>query len=491
MLNLSYSRRWDSEIEQSVEENRLICATLTAGMEASEEAAEPPAVPETGDPAETDAADEEDAAADETETAAPAETSAPAEISAASQIHAAGEQVTAALRQTRTGYMLLSGNGDEYYSNATEDETALVTANFARLTAALDGDANAYTIVESATGKTYIAAAGTFAAAGQSAIAISFRDVTPVFELRAQMLLFFRIISVIIFVAGGVAIFFYAHFLTRPIEDLAAVSAGMASGDYSLRCDAKGDDEIGDLGRTFNFMADSVEEHIRELTEENRRKEEFVANFTHEIKTPMTSVIGYADMIRSRDLSEKTRTLAADYIFNEGMRLQTMSLKLFELFLTDESNIEMKRFALRPWVEDVAKSVFPKMYNEGIGLQVSCPNLSMTGEADLLKTAFINILDNARKASPKGSSIRFRVSRDGGDILIEVEDHGIGIPQDEIEKITEAFYMVDKSRSRESGGAGLGLALTQKILKLHGSRLEVRSQQGVGTVMSARFAEDR
>ena len=115
----------------------------------------------------------------------------------------------------------------------------------------------------------------------------------------------------------------------------------------------------------------------------------------------------------------------------------------------------------------------------------------MTGEADLLKTAFINILDNARKASPKGSAIQFRVARDSEGIVIEVEDHGIGIPQDEIEKITEAFYMVDKSRSRESGGAGLGLALTQKILKLHGSRLEVRSKQGVGTVMSARFAEDR
>ena len=451
LLNLSYSRRWESEIEQSVEENRLICATVATGLEAAGEAA------------------------------------AAEGLSAALQIHAAGEQVTAALRQTRTGYMLLSRDGDEYYSNATEDETDLVSANFDRLTSALQDEANTYTIVESSTGKTYIAAAGTFEADRQTAIAVSFRDVSPVFELRAQMLLFYRIISVIIFVIGGIAIYVYAHFLTRPIEDLAKVSAGMAAGDYSLRCDAKGDDEIGDLGRTFNFMADSVEDHIRDLTEENRRKEEFVANFTHEIKTPMTSVVGYADMIRSRDLPEKTRTLAADYIFNEGMRLQTMSMKLFELFLTDESNIEMKRFALRPWVEDVAKSVFPKMYNEGVRLSVECPNISMVGEADLLKTAFINILDNARKASPKGSTIHFRVKRADQGVRIEVEDHGIGIPQDEIEKITEAFYMVDKSRSRESGGAGLGLALTQKILKLHGSRLEVRSEQGVGTVMSAVF----
>ncbi len=427
LLNLTYRRRWDSEIEQSVEENRLICAALSAGIEAADAA----------------------------------------------------------------GYRQISGDGETYYSNVPEADASLVTANISRLSDALSGGRNAYLICEDGSDGLCIIAAGNFSANGRDAVAVSFRSVTPVLELRSQMLLYFWIISVIIIVAGGVAIFFYAHFLTRPIEDLAAVSAGMASGDYSLRCDAKGDDEIGDLGRTFNFMADSVEEHIRELTEENRRKEEFVANFTHEIKTPMTSVIGYADMIRSRDLSEKTRTLAADYIFNEGMRLQTMSLKLFELFLTDESNIEMKRFALRPWVEDVAKSVFPKMYNEGIGLQVSCPNLSMTGEADLLKTAFINILDNARKASPKGSAIQFRVARDSEGIVIEVEDHGIGIPQDEIEKITEAFYMVDKSRSRESGGAGLGLALTQKILKLHGSRLEVRSKQGVGTVMSARFAEDR
>ena len=445
LLAQSNDSRWDVETEQAVREVRVLCASVEDG---------------------------------------------PGSGGAAS----AGENADQTLQGTGLMFMLVSRGGDTYFTNLDEAVSDGLAPCLGDLTGALtsseDGSENCWTVFRTADGRTFVAAAGLTSAGGSDVVVVNVRDVSSVSALRSSMLLRYRLAALAVFVICGAVVYIYSGWMTKPIVELAKASAGMASGDYSVRVAAKGDDEIGDLGRTFNFMADSVEEYIDELTEENRRKEEFVANFTHEIKTPMTSVVGYADMIRSRNLTDETRTLAADYIFNEGMRLQTMSLKLFDLFLTNEGNIELKRFALRGWMEDVAKSVFPKMYAEGVRLQAECPNISITGDPDLLKTAFINILDNARKASGRGGTVWLRARRKSDSVIIEVEDRGIGIPPEEIEKITEAFYMVDKSRSRESGGAGLGLALTQKILKLHGSKLEIVSRQGYGTIMRARLRVD-
>jgi signal transduction histidine kinase len=387
-----------------------------------------------------------------------------------------GKNVAASLEGAGTRFTLMSEEFREYYSD--EGTTFRMT----RLLDGLEEGKKNYMIYEDGE-RMELAAASMFYIDGQKVYVINRRNVTDVFDDRNIQLQYYQVMVACSLAVCGIMMFLVSWWITRPIEKLNRTTSVIAKGDYSGRVDIHSRDEVGELGQTFNLMAESVENHIHELMEENRRKEEFVANFTHEIKTPLTSVIGYADMIRSRKLSDETRTLAANYIFNEGMRLETMSMKLFELFLADKGELTAIRIPLTEWMDEIASSVRPMMYKAGTELELEPAPLFIEGDPDLLKTVFINMIDNAKKASQKGQKICFRAYGSGENVILEVEDHGFGIPEEEIQKITEAFYMVDKSRSRESGGAGLGLALAERILKKHGARLDILSEVGKGTTM--------
>ncbi|MCI8514096.1 MAG: HAMP domain-containing histidine kinase [Lachnospiraceae bacterium] len=387
-----------------------------------------------------------------------------------------GKSVAASLEGTGTRFALMNELFQEYYSD--EDETFRMT----KLLEGLEEGKKNYVVYGDGESMK-LAAASMFYIDGQKVYVVNHRDVTDVFRDRNTQIQYYQVMTACALIVCGIMMFLISWWITRPIEKLNRTTSVIAEGDYSVRVDIHSRDEIGELGRTFNLMAESVESHVNELVEENRRKEEFVANFTHEIKTPLTSVIGYADMIRSRNLSDETRTLAADYIFNEGMRLETMSMKLFELFLVNQEKLNRTRIHVEEWMNEIADSVRPMLYQAGMELNVETGPLFIKGDPDLLKTVFINMIDNGRKASTKGQAIDFRAYQKRRVVILEVRDHGHGIPADEIQKITEAFYMVDKSRSRESGGAGLGLALADRILKKHGAKLKIQSAVGKGTTM--------
>lgn len=318
---------------------------------------------------------------------------------------------------------------------------------------------------------------------------INTKNITDVYESMNMQIRYFRIIMIVAVVVCSVIMYFISLYLTRSIKSLTRVTRKMAAGNYGIRSRVESRDEIGELSHYFNKMADSVEQHVAELQEENRRREDFVANFTHEIKTPLTAVIGYSDMLRSKRMSEENMQIAADYIFSEGKRLESMSMKLFDLILLDKTEITKKRIFIPDLMESVSRSAGPLAQKRGVNLISKPCDTWIMGDKDLLKTVFINMLDNAAKASAEGGSIVFRARHKSGVVLMEVEDRGIGIPKAEVERITEAFYMVDKSRSRKSGGAGLGLALASKIVELHGGKLKIVSEVNVGTCMQVYFRE--
>lgn len=318
---------------------------------------------------------------------------------------------------------------------------------------------------------------------------INTKNITDVYESMNMQIRYFRIIMIVAVLVCSVIMYFISLYLTRSIKSLTRVTRKMAAGNYGIRSRVESRDEIGELSHYFNKMADSVEQHVAELQEENRRREDFVANFTHEIKTPLTAVIGYSDMLRSKKMSEENMQIAADYIFSEGKRLESMSMKLFDLILLDKTEIAKKRIFIPDLMESVSRSAGPLAKKRGVSLISKPCDTWILGDKDLLKTVFINMLDNAAKASSEGGSIVFRARHKSGVVLMEVEDRGIGIPKEEVERITEAFYMVDKSRSRKSGGAGLGLALASKIVELHGGKLKIVSEVNVGTCMQVYFRE--
>lgn len=271
-------------------------------------------------------------------------------------------------------------------------------------------------------------------------------------------------------------------FITRPIKKMNLAAKRIARGDYGERLAARGSDEIAELTESFNIMTDSVEEKVEELSEALRQREEFVANFAHELKTPLTSVIGYADMLYQRELSREEEKEAAWYIMNEGMRLEALSLKLMDLFVLGRNEFLLEAMPAEEVIDHVLQGIEPILQERGADLKTDVDNVYIKVEIDLFKTLIWNLVDNATKAG--GSEIQITGKRKEDGYLIQVQDNGCGIPEEEIGKVTEAFYMVDKSRSRKQHGAGLGLALAEQIARIHGSILQIESREREGTKVS-------
>lgn len=356
------------------------------------------------------------------------------------------------------------------------------------LVQALESGRKNYVIRSTSTGYD-VACASALGVENSSFYIINTKDISDVFESMDLQINYYRIIMLFAIVICSIIMLFIATYMTDSIQRLTRVTKRMAGGDYEIRTKVRSRDEIGELSHNFNKMADSVEGHVRQLEEENRRREDFVANFTHEIKTPLTAVIGYSDMLRSKHMKQENIQLAAEYIFSEGKRLESMSMKLFDLILLDKQEIVKKGIYVPDLTDTIQESVRPVIEKRNIRLVVkSCP-VWICGDSDLLKTVFINMLDNASKASKSGDTVMLRVRCRNNVVLFEVIDRGIGIPAEDVARITEAFYMVDKSRSRQSGGAGLGMALASKIIGVHGGRLKILSEVGRGTCMQVFFKQ--
>ena len=279
------------------------------------------------------------------------------------------------------------------------------------------------------------------------------------------------------------AMLLISYFVSRPVRTLTKATQLIEEGQYDVRADVKSLDEIGDLAISFNAMAESIEQKVSTLEGYAKQQKDFVANFSHELKTPMTSIIGYADMLRSAELDEEDAFMASNFIFSEGKRLEALSLKLMDLVVLDKDEFELVRGYARRVLGHVMAVVTPMLEQHGLTLKTDIEQHQILYEKDLLLTLITNLIDNARKASEPGKTIELSGRKQEGRYRITVTDHGIGIPQEELKRITEAFFMVDKSRSRAQHGAGLGLAIGNKIAQLHGSELHFESEVGQGTTV--------
>lgn len=315
------------------------------------------------------------------------------------------------------------------------------------------------------------------------------KDLNSIYEERDSMMGQYRIALAGLVVIGGLAAFLLSRYLTRPIEQLNRTAGRIAEGDLEKRASYQGTDEIGELSRSFNRMTDRLMHQMEEKELEAKRKEDFTAAFAHELKTPLTSIIGYADMLNSYELSEQERGEATYYIFSQGKRLESLSHKLLELVGMDRQKMEFRKILTRDLEENIRDTMRVPFERKGIRGKIDMEKGVIWGDRDLLLSLLYNLLDNAVKAVEEGGFILMKGRRLPQGYEIKVVDNGRGIPQEEIARITEAFYMVDKSRSRKEGGAGIGMALCQKIITLHQGELKIDSKLGEGTVMRLYFPE--
>jgi signal transduction histidine kinase len=320
------------------------------------------------------------------------------------------------------------------------------------------------------------------------------RDISSIYEDREELLGRYRLALAGLIVIGFVSIYFLSRFMTGPIRTLEKVTGEIAEGNLSRRSHYHSEDEIGKLSDSLNVMADRISMQMQEISEEAAKKElaakqkaDFTAAFAHELKTPLTSIIGYADMLNTIEVSEEEKRDAYYYIYNQGKRLESLSHKLLELVSMENDNLELRQINTLDIQENLKNTMRPIFRSRQIKGKITLEKSVIYGDYELLLSLFYNLLDNAVKAVEKEGYILFKGTVEEEGYRIKVVDNGRGIPENEIGRITEAFYMVDKSRSRKEGGAGIGLALCSRIIELHGATLQIASKPGEGTVMCVTF----
>ena len=196
----------------------------------------------------------------------------------------------------------------------------------------------------------------------------------------------------------------------------------------------------------------------------------------------MTSIVGYTDLLRLKKCDEKTTKKALDYIYSESKRLEKLSFKLMELMSISENEIKLEIFEITDFIKKIVTDEENIIKTNKIIIQADKSNVK--GDKDLLQVVIKNLLENSNKAEPKDNKIIIKGEKlKNKKYRISIIDKGIGIPKQDINRVTEDFYMVDKSRSRKNGGSGIGLSLVKKILLLHKSNIFIESEENEGTMV--------
>ena len=310
------------------------------------------------------------------------------------------------------------------------------------------------------------------------------QDISELYQdMREQAFL-----SLLVFL-GAVAVCVILDFLVtkkilRPLRELQHAARDISAGKLERRANVSGRDEIGLMAADFNKMADRIEDQVTELSKVSEQRRQMLGSLTHEMKTPMTSIIGYSDTLLHVNLKKEQQERALSHIKEECSRLERLSSKLMSLIgLYENDSICMEKVSMQELFEQVARLEEHPLKQRGIRLVYSCHMEDQKIDRDLFESLLVNLIDNGAKASEAGMTIYLT----GEGNVITVSDQGCGIPREEIERVTEAFYMVDKARSRKAGGCGLGLSLCSMIAQLHHASLSIESEIEKGTKVSIIF----
>lgn len=316
----------------------------------------------------------------------------------------------------------------------------------------------------------------------QELIFITSTNINDIYESYNSQFNYTKLICIVLSLICAVFLIVLVKILFLPLAHLNNTTHAIAEGDYSKRIKVKKLDELGELAYNMNIMADSVEENILLLQETADNRKQFINNLTHEMKTPLTSILGFADIMRiKRNITPEEISEYSGIIFEEATRLKSLSGKLMEIITIGETKIEFVPTDSQELFSQIILVMQPILKTNDITLNSQCDSCTISIDTELFKSMLFNILDNAIKASSKGASIELNGTFSDGMFTIWIKDSGIGISSKDLAKIKEPFYMVNKARSRKAGGAGLGLALCEQIANIHNAEFDITSELGKGT----------
>ncbi len=310
-------------------------------------------------------------------------------------------------------------------------------------------------------------------------------DVSSIYNDITRMAWRFIAICATGTLAGAILIILLVRKATKPLHVLSETTKRISGGEYARRAEIASHDEIGSLAADFNAMADAVETHIAELTETAQRQRLFIGGVTHELKTPLATMLIHSDTLLNAKVDRRQTEISLRHIHNQCRWLEHMTQKLLRL-ITLKEDIRPCETNVSELFDDVVESMAKTMQERMTPLKIECETDTLMVDADLIRSALINLVDNASKASDAGRTVVLKAYGR----TIEVCDSGKGIPKNEIARVTEPFYMIDPSRNKKKGGSGLGLALVCEIVRAHGAALSIESEVGKGTVVKIEFPEN-
>lgn len=399
----------------------------------------------------------------------------------------AGEQIGAAAKRSLARYYVSSLADPNIILTAADDVVYNATSIDPALYLPLETQGKRY-IITDIDEKTMLIVGDRLSVRGTDYSFYRITDVTSVYTDLLALSHRFSRISLLVILCTAALITLLVRTILRPIQRLKESTSLIAAGVYDRRIAVDEQDEVGSLAMDFNVMAQAVENRVEALKEEAERRTLFVSALTHELKTPMTSIKGNAETLLMTKMDEEEREAALLQIDADCTRVERLSHKLMQLLVLKRSDdIEPKPQSVAELLAMVCDAAKEQLKQRGLALRVENHMQQLKMDKDLLCELLLNLIDNAGKASPRGSVIALRARGD----IISVSDSGHGIPPEELHRLTEPFYMVDKARSRKQGGMGLGLALAQEIARLHGAHLAFESEVGKGTTVKVVFEHEK
>ena len=311
----------------------------------------------------------------------------------------------------------------------------------------------------------------------------SARDISSLFTDRETHYRIYRYLLLAVVGAAGGVLFMVSSWLTRPIRDLGKTAGQLAAGDYASRARVSGNDEVSELAVSFNQMADAVEKNVQALADAARQQEDFTASFVHELKTPLTSISGFAEMIESGMAQQKDVRGFAGRIRQEAGRLQFLIDDIMRLSEIEEGEAcqEWEPVHLLQIAQDTVETLSIEAREKKVSISCGGEDLVIDANQRMMDELMTNLLSNAVKYNKEGGSAHITVEKQGNMAAILVSDTGIGIPPEHQQRVFERFYRVDKSRSKETGGTGLGLSIVRHIAQVMKGSVILKSQEDVGT----------
>lgn len=354
-------------------------------------------------------------------------------------------------------------------------EKPISTADYEK---ALRGDMGTWRYKDQDTGEELIAVSGPLI--NRQGLDGILRYVTSIEETNRvvkRIILQAVFLGVIVLILVVLLSMLLAESIIKPIKELKTVSEKIADGDLKARVEIRKNDEIGELGRTFNYMA-------KELMKTSRMKNDFISSVSHEIRTPLTSIKGWCETMLMGDLdNEKEIREELMIISKETNRLSDMVENLLDFSKLEAGRIILskEKVDINYLIMDVAKQFYPKAMKKTIRLETRLDQ-SLTyveGDENRLRQVLINLIDNSIKFTEMGGRISVGSEKRGERVAVFVKDNGRGIDQKDLEHITEKFF----KGNTKSPGSGLGLAITNEIIELHGGKIEIESVLEKGTTI--------